>query len=368
MASTPTINFEELLKPIPGANPAGKSAREGKDFDGLKEARREEEALSQGEWKREIKTADWQKVIQISTRILSGESKDLEVAVWLLEGLVKRHGFAGLRDGLRVISELHARFWDSFFPVIEDGDHEVRTGRLEVLNKLLPPAIKFVPLVVSSGGSSYTFWQYKESQDVENLRRGAASDAEKRRQLDEVLKEGKLDGDKFDKAVAGTPLAHCSAILEQIVEGEQEIDKLSKTLDEKYGEDAPSLRLVKEALTDCRLLMDSLVKKKGGSGLQVGQQAAVGKDATEGGMSGAPSDGGGTGGGPLRDRAGAIRQLAAVAEFFQKTEPHSPISYLVQRAVKWGEMPLDEWLQEVIKNPGVLGEVRETLGIRVEKK
>lgn len=368
MASTPTINFEELLKPIPGANPAGKSAREGKDYDAMKEARREEEALSQGEWKRSIKAADWQKVIQISTRMLMGESKDLEVAVWLLEGLVKRHGFAGLRDGLKILRELHTQFWDSFFPIIEDGDQEIRTGRLEILNKILPSGVKFIPLLVSSGGPGYGYWHYKESQDIENLRRGAASDAEKRRQLDEALKEGKLDGDKFDKAVAGTPLAHCSAILDQIMQCEQEFDQLSKTLDEKYGEDAPSLRLVKEALNDCQSLVNSLVKKKGGVGLQATQQAAPAKDATEGAMNGAPSDGGGGGGGALRDRAAALRQLAAVAEFFQKTEPHSPISYLVQRAAKWGEMPLDEWLQEVIKNPGVLGEVRETLGIKTDNK
>lgn len=368
MALTPTINFEELLKPIPGPSPSGKSARDVKDYESLKEARREEEALNQGEWKRPIKVADWQKVIQISTRMLSGESKDLEVAAWLLEGLVKRQGFAGLRDGLKVLRDLHTQFWDSFYPVIEDGDQEIRTGRLEVLNKLLPPAIRSVPLVVSSGGPGYGYWQYKESQDIENLRRGAASDAEKRRQLDEALKEGKLDGDKFDKAVAATPLAHCSAILEQIVQAGQEFEQLSKVLDEKYGEDAPSLRLVKEALNDCQSLMDSLVKKKGGVGLQSSQPAAAGTDAAEGAMGGAPSDGGGSAGGPLRDRAGALRQLAAVAEFFQKTEPHSPISYLVQRAAKWGEMPLDEWLQEVIKNPGVLGEVRETLGIKTDKK
>jgi type VI secretion system protein ImpA len=365
MAATSIINFEEVLKPIAGASPAGKSAREVKDYDILKEARREEEALSQGEWKRELKAADWQKVVQVSTRILSGESKDLEVAAWLLEGLVKRHGFAGLRDGLRVLRELHAQFWENLHPVIEDGDREIRIGRLEVLNKLLPPAIKFVPLVISSGGPGYGYWQYKESQDIENLRRGAASDAEKRRQLDEALREGKLDGDKFDKAVAATPLAHCSALLEQIVQAGQEFEQLTKILDEKYGEDAPSLRLIKEALNDCQSLMDSLVRKKGGMGLQSSQPAA-GTASPDAATNGTPSDS--VGSGPLRDRSAALRQLAAVAEFFQKTEPHSPISYLVQRAAKWGEMPLDEWLQEVIKNPGVLGEVRETLGIKVDKK
>jgi type VI secretion system protein ImpA len=36
---------------------------------------------------------------------------------------------------------------------------------------------------------------------------------------------------------------------------------------------------------------------------------------------------------------------------------------LVQRAARWGQMPLEEWLQEVIKNTDVLGEVKETLGL-----
>ena len=178
---TPTINVEELLKPIPGSSPSGKNARDVRDYDSLKEARREEEALNQGVWTRDIKVADWQKVIQVGTRILSEESKDLEVAVWLLEGLVKRHGFAGLRDGLKVLRELHTTYWDNFHPIIEDGDREIRTGRIEVLNKLLPSAIKFVPLIISPSGPGYGYWHYKESQDIENLRRGAASDAEKRR-------------------------------------------------------------------------------------------------------------------------------------------------------------------------------------------
>ena len=41
-----------------------------------------------------------------------------------------------------------------------------------------------------------------------------------------------------------------------------------------------------------------------------------------------------------------------------------PVSYLVQRAVSWGHMPLDTWLAEVIKDGGVLDNLRETLGIK----
>lgn len=367
MPTEATIDINAILKPIPGGNPAGKDIQDSKEFDILKEARREEEVLSQGEWKREVKIADWQKVIQVAVKILSNESKDLGVAAWMTEGLVKRHGFAGLRDGLKVLRELHTQFWASLYPMIEDGDLEIRTGRLNVLNKLLPPAVWTIPLVVETGGgSSYAYWQYKESLEVENLRRGAASDADKRARLAEALKENKLEGEKFDKAVAATPLAHCSTLLEQSTQCIQELEEFSRVLDEKYGEEAPSLRLIKEAVSECQSLMDSLVKAKGGVGVPSNQLNPVGKQTAEVVMSGAsiPSAGNGSG----KDRAWALRQLAEIAEFFQRTEPHSPIAYLVQRAARWGQMPLDEWLQEVIKNPGVLGEVRETLGIKSEKK
>jgi type VI secretion system protein ImpA len=66
----------------------------------------------------------------------------------------------------------------------------------------------------------------------------------------------------------------------------------------------------------------------------------------------------------LPDPAGAQRQLAEVAAFFRRTEPHSPVSYLVQRAVQWGHMPLESWLRDVIKDETVLAQLRDTLGLK----
>lgn len=66
--------------------------------------------------------------------------------------------------------------------------------------------------------------------------------------------------------------------------------------------------------------------------------------------------------GAIQGRADALKRLAQLAEFFRKTEPHSPISYLVTRAVKWGNMPLETWLQDVIKDETVLFQIRQTLG------
>ena len=66
--------------------------------------------------------------------------------------------------------------------------------------------------------------------------------------------------------------------------------------------------------------------------------------------------------GAIRARDQALAQLAQVADYFRRTEPHSPVSYLVQRAITWGQMPLEAWLADVIKDANTLDEPAETLG------
>lgn len=66
--------------------------------------------------------------------------------------------------------------------------------------------------------------------------------------------------------------------------------------------------------------------------------------------------------GSLQSRTQALQQLRLVAEFFRRTEPHSPVAYLVERAAGWGEMPLHVWLRAVIKDPAAIAGVEELLG------
>src|SRR5450830_767077 len=56
----------------------------------------------------------------------------------------------------------------------------------------------------------------------------------------------------------------------------------------------------------------------------------------------------------LQNRIQALQQLRLVADFFRRTEPHSPVAYLAERAASWGEMPLHVWLRSVIKDPAVV--------------
>jgi type VI secretion system protein ImpA len=199
------------------------------------------------------------------------------------------------------------------------------------------------------------------SQHVENLRRGAATDAQKKEQLAEALKDGKIEGEKFEKAVTASSVTHCMTVLDNLHDSEQELEQLERILDQKYGNDAPTLRSIREVVGECRSLMTAIVKKKGGTAPQAG---AVPESASvEAPMPTATHRIVESSGIVPMDRADALRRLAAVADFFRRTEPHSPVAYLVQRAARWGEMPLEEWLKEVIKSEDVLGNVREVLGL-----
>jgi type VI secretion system protein ImpA len=377
MASPPMLDVEALLTPITGENPAGKDVRYDGTHDAIKEARRADDALAQGEWVREIKTANWSAVTEIATEALVSKSKDLQVASWLTEALLKRYGFPGIRDGFHLIRALQERYWDGLYPEIEDGDLESRAAPLVWLNEKLPLAIRQVPVTQGVSGEYYAWLHWKESREVDNLGR------QDQEAMAAALADGKITGEQFDKTVDGTPLAYYRTLFEDLSQLVQEYEQLDRVVDGRFGRQAPTLRELKEAIEDCRQLVADILKKKGG--LEPEPTPSAPEPKAEPGFFGrllrgmeeqpplerqSPAERSMRDQPPAvvslmpQDRADALRRLAAVAEYFHRTEPHSPVAYLVQRAVRWGEMPLEEWLRDVIHDESVLGQLRETLGLK----
>src|SRR5437660_2112228 len=123
--AAPMQAWDQLLQPIPGSNPAGANVRYDAVYDKLKEARREEEDVDQGEWKRPRKVADWPLVIKLTGETLATKSKDLQIAAWLTEALLKQEGLGGLRAGLELLRALLDKFWDQVYPELEGADTEL---------------------------------------------------------------------------------------------------------------------------------------------------------------------------------------------------------------------------------------------------
>jgi type VI secretion system protein ImpA len=66
----------------------------------------------------------------------------------------------------------------------------------------------------------------------------------------------------------------------------------------------------------------------------------------------------------LVSRDAAFKQLLEIAQFFRKTEPHSPISYALEKAVKWGNMSLEDLIVELIPESSARKHFSELTGVK----
>ncbi len=68
------------------------------------------------------------------------------------------------------------------------------------------------------------------------------------------------------------------------------------------------------------------------------------------------------------NRQQALKLLAQIQEYFATNEPHSPVTFLLGRAIDWADMPLDQWLTHIIKNEDQLSMISDMVGIQPKRQ
>jgi len=365
-SAAPVIDLDAMLQPLEGDNPAGESLQYSGLYDEIREARRSDDALSQGDWQTNVKVADWRKVIELSVPALTNLTKDLQIGAWLGEALTKQHGFGGARDIMRLLKGFHEYFWDYLYPEIDEGDLEARGNALAWMDKQMSLALKETP-ITNVPGQSYNFIQYEDSKkfDIpENFDMLGSDEQEKYNALKRQAEiEHRTTGDMWRKSYNASRRAFYEDTILTLNECWESYQELDRIMDEKFGNQTPGLGEVRKTLDDIKTAIERFVKEKR-------IQEPDPSDAVEGGGDGGDGmvvyEGGGVmvgGGGPLRSRQDAIKRLSEVAEYFRRSEPHSPVPYLVELAIRWEQMPLSTWLAEVVKDESSLSNLRERLGI-----
>ena len=368
-SEAPLLDFDRLLAPVSPDLPSGENLQYSGLYDEIREARRADDQLEQGDWKRELKVADWDEVVALATDALLTKTKDLQICAWLAEGLTMTKGFAGCRDGLKLMKGLHADFWETCFPEIDKGDMEGRANVLSFFDRQVALALRKAPLTRAPGMNfSWLEWSESRPYDIPETIAGPLDPDSQSRLADlkrQAAEENKTSGEDYRKAKSGTPKSWYEDAARALAQAWDEFQGLDRVMDEKFGRQTPGLGELKKAIEEVRRVVDGILKEKRAlepdapaAGAAAGGEGP--SDAAEGGAVyrvAGPS-------GPIRGRAEALARLGEVAEFFRQTEPHSPVSYLVQRAIAWGQMPLEIWLADVIKDTSVLEGIKETLGIR----
>jgi type VI secretion system protein ImpA len=338
MAEQPLLDFAALLAPIPGDDPAGGSV----PFEvrhQLEEYRKEDNpddfAPNDPLKPEKLRKADWPGIVRLARETLSHTSKDLLVAARLTEALARVHGFPGVRDGLHLLRELVEQCWDRLRPPIEDGDLEVRAAPFYWLDDAdkgarFPSTVRMLPLIVADG-AQYSWLDCRQSQKG----------------------EGPVTHEDFEKATLAMPAERCAAVAEAVAQGLAELDGLGRGLAEKMGPAAPAFAALREALDGCHALAQEIVRRKCPAGPpdadipdeQPGAPAVPGARAAS-------------------SRADLYRQVAQAAALLRELEPHSPIPYLLLRAVELGALPFPQLIKALLRDDNVLNELNRELGIK----
>ncbi len=261
-----SIDMDALLAPLPGDNPAGRDIRYMPMYDAIKEARRADDLLDRGDWNRELKKADWDAVISLATEALSEQTKDLQVAAWLLEALIRTEGFAGVDTGLTILVGLLEHFWEHVYPEAEDGDLDYRCGPFEFINDKLSMLLKEIPLtdMRTSPGYSWFHWQesVKVGKEADTLNQWGSSDENKKRARDLLIEDGKLTGEAFEAAVQSSSRDFYEQLMQVVQSCQDMFQRLDEIIDVKFGNNAPRISNFKSTLEDCAGQIAKILKEK----------------------------------------------------------------------------------------------------------
>ena len=355
------VDLDAMLQPIPGENPSGEYLRYSGLYDEVGEARRQDDDANQGVWQTELKVADFRRVIELVVPALTSQTKDLQLGVWLTEALIREHGFVGLRDGLQLLSGLQANFWETLHPEIEEGDME---GRANAIAWLDGPGTLVIKRARFTGAAGYGYQDWEDSKLFDFPENIESLPTEQRTRFEELKKQAetgrRVTAEMWQREIVDTrrtPVERANFTIEECVTA---LDDLNKVCEEKFDRNqAPGLVGFRKMLDQIHDQVKKLLEQK-----RAEEPDPEGEEeAAEGGV--VSADGtvkAGAATGAINSRRDALKRLGDIADYFQRNEPHSPVAYLVQRAVKWGDMPLETWLQDVIKDDSVISSLRQTLG------
>jgi type VI secretion system protein ImpA len=322
-------SVDALLAPIGGDNPSGKNLRYDSRYAELKEARREDDVLPEGGLATARKLADWPRTAALARQLLEKETKDLQVAAWLAEALLRREGFGGFATGLTVVRELTARFWDTCYPEWDEEDPELRAAPLEWIATKLELAVRQTP--IEPHGAS--FLDYLTSRSVPTQSE-ADSKSDKREARAAAIADGKPLPEAVDTAIAEAPKAYYKTLVADLDAANAALNALARAADEKLGRDGPSFSKLSAAIDEIkRFAAATLAQKLIDDPDPIVEDVSVGDYAppsgwtAEGAMPAEPVSG-----------ADAAARVAAAARFLRKQDPTNPAPYLMLRGLRWGEL------------------------------
>lgn len=346
MPESSTIDFDALLQPIDDDNPAGDDIRESAAMDRFHELRSTRAHARELERRRDFREKGveppapyWKQVGELAIELLSNESKDLELATYLIEALLREKGFHGLRDGFRLVRLLAEEYWEELHPQPDESGIKARLAQFYGLNgrgtggTLVQP-ILLTAITDSPDGGPFCTSDFMQAQELSKM-----SD----QQRNAHLRKGATSLGDIRKAAGTTPEDFYRELRPALRECCDEFEAVSSLLQELSGPDAPHTSNIRDALENCKQCLNALV------GVETQAVENESEDSMDDETDDVQEEDGDTSLlQKIRTREQALRALSSVADYYRRSEPHSPLSYACDELIRWGSMSLLELTAELI--------------------
>ena len=341
------INFDDLLTPISIEQPAGQNIEYEQIYDDIRQARESDpDYLPQGAWATELRKADWSKVVRLSHRVLKEDSKDLQVACWLVEGLTQQHGLSGLKQGCEFLMAFIQRYWDHCWPELDEDGAVIRHSLFNCLDRKLMQSLNVYQLM-DAPESTLAHWQKVLIHEHQSTGKTGCEQAG-------------IDVDcsmeAFNRWAAGLDTQKIAAQSELLTQLVVLLDALENCYtDLNPHADSYSMGQTRGVIEEMQEFVKRLFDRAAPAyddvmtlpheEIQSVEDESFASCTQKQRMS--------------RDLA--ISQMLAIAHFFRQSEPSSPVPFLMERAARWANMTLTEWLEEMLEDESSMRDINKIL-------
>lgn len=373
MASTAVIDIDALTQPISEELPQGVDVRSDRsptsDYYTIKDARNSARAAERSALFDDGDVdlmAPWRDVVKSAEKILGKSSKDLEVASWYTEALIRLHGFDGLRDGFALIERFLSEYWEGLYPQPDEDGIETKVAPLAGLNgdgadgTLLMP-IRNAEITPEGDFGGFSFFQYQQARDADRI---ADEDAKAARK--ESLGYSISD---FEQCAKSASPQWVQELVDTLVHTIASYKAINEILRSECGQDAPPAsninKLLEEVLRTTRFIykeqLDSLAHQvsvteaDGPTGAAT--EIAQGEESMRTVF--APA-------GAIATREDALQLLEKAAKYFRAYEPHTPLAPGLERLIDWGRMTVAELMTELLPDDQSRALYSQLTGVRLD--
>jgi type VI secretion system protein ImpA len=340
------ISIDALLQPVSEEQPAGEDIA----YDA---ALQELETIIRGKPETQFSPAEepnWNDVGERSAGLLA-RSKNLRVAVMLCLALLKTGGVQGFREGIVLLRKLVEQYWETLYPRLDPDDGNDPLERMNILSSLVTPLgtfddpMRFLqrlresPLCSSSRIGKFSCAEIKGESSVGGAVEGGGKPLPTSAQVEAAFRD--------------TDPAALEAISGAIAESVENV----KGMDDFVTRTVGASRAI-----EWSPLVSTLNEMQKCLAPYVSTAAALTAEAESGAASG-------TGPGQaegipweIRSRRDVVGALDRICDFYKRSEPSSPVPFLLRRARRLVEMDFMEVIGDLA--PDALAPLRNITGDR----